>query len=76
MGTSASRCTSGHCVVLGPLFFLIYINDLSQNLSTNTELFADDKSIFSTARSCKKQAQEVIFSRKRVKDCHPSVFFQ
>ena len=23
----------------------------------------------------KKQAQEVIFSRKRVKDCHPSVFF-
>ena len=23
----------------------------------------------------KKQAQEIFFSRKRVKDCHPSVFF-
>ena len=23
----------------------------------------------------KKQAQEIIFSRKRVKDCHPSVAF-
>ena len=23
----------------------------------------------------KKQAQEIIFSRKRVKDCHPSVVF-
>ena len=23
----------------------------------------------------KKQSQEVIFSRKRMKDCHPSVFF-
>ena len=32
MGTSASRCTSGS--VLGSLFFLIYINDLSKNLSS------------------------------------------
>ena len=32
--------------VLGPLFFLIYINDLSKNLSFNTKLFADDTSIF------------------------------
>ena len=28
--------------VLGPLFFLIYINELSKNLSSNTKLFADD----------------------------------
>ena len=34
--------------VLGLLFFLIYINDLSKNLSSNTKLFADDTSIFST----------------------------
>ena len=37
--------------VLGPLFFLIYINDFSQSLSSNTKLFADDTSIFSTVKN-------------------------
>ena len=33
--------------ILRPLFFLIYINDLSDNLITNPKLFADDTSLFS-----------------------------
>ena len=33
--------------ILGPLLFLIYINDLSNNLSSTTKLFAGDASRFS-----------------------------
>ena len=31
--------------ILGRLLFLIYINDLSNNLSSTTKLFADDTSL-------------------------------
>ena len=32
--------------LLGPLLFLIYVNDLSENLASNPKLFADDTSLF------------------------------
>ena len=32
--------------VLGPLLFLIYINDLTNGISSNIKLFADDASLF------------------------------
>ena len=35
--------------VLGPLLFLLYINDISDNLCSVTRLFADDSSIFATS---------------------------
>ena len=36
---------------LGPLLFLAYINDLTDNISSNMRLFADDLSLFATVRS-------------------------
>ena len=32
--------------ILGPLFFLFYVNDLSSDLTSNPKLFADDTSVF------------------------------
>ena len=34
-------------MILGPLLFLVYINDLSNGLKSNPKLFADDTSLFS-----------------------------
>ena len=42
MGTSL-------CSILGPMFFLIYINDLSKDISSTVRFFTDDTSIFSVA---------------------------
>ena len=36
--------------ILGPLFFLIYMNDLSNNLLSIVKLFADDASLFSVVK--------------------------
>ena len=33
--------------ILGPLFFLVYINDLSNDLKSNPKLFENDASLFS-----------------------------
>ena len=37
--------------ILGPLLFLICINDLSENLVSNAKLFADDTSLFSVVKN-------------------------
>ena len=36
--------------VLGPLFFLVYINDLERNIKSNIKFFADDTMLFSIVK--------------------------
>ena len=43
-------------MVLGPLLFLIYINDLPQGLISDIKLFADDTSLFLTVNCVKLSA--------------------
>ena len=45
--------------VLGPLLFLIYINDLPDGLTSRCKIFADDKSLFSEVHNINKSANEL-----------------
>ena len=45
--------------ILGPLFFLVYINDLTADLKCNVKLFADDKSLFTVAREANEAAKHM-----------------
>ena len=54
-------------LILGPLVFLIYINDLADGLSSNTKLFADDTSLFSIIHDSVISALELSRDLARIK---------
>ena len=54
--------------VLRPLFFLIYINDIPENLISVTKLFADDTSIFSTVYDVVKSSNDLNKDLDTLKD--------
>ena len=45
--------------ILGPLFFLMYINDLPDGLKSNVKLFADNTSLFSVVKNKEESASDV-----------------
>ena len=45
--------------ILGPLLFLVYINNLLDGLNTSAKLFADDTSLFSVAKNINKSAKDL-----------------
>ena len=53
--------------ILGPLLFLTYINDLSDNLTSHVKHFADDTSLFSVVHNVNTSAKE-LNDLKRVND--------
>ena len=52
--------------MLGPLLFLIYINDLHDEIIPICNIFADDKSLFSNALDINKSATELNSDLKKI----------
>ena len=53
--------------VLGPLFFLVYINDLVENVTCDVKMFADDTSLFSVVEDERRSADELNADLNRVR---------
>ena len=45
--------------VLGPVLFLIYINNVSRNISSRTKLFADDMKVYGVLRDTNENVEEL-----------------
>ena len=54
--------------VLGPLLFLVYMNDLTDNISSEMRLFADDSSLFTRVEEVNETHEKLINDLQTVAD--------
>ena len=54
--------------ILGPLLFLIYINDLSDDLTSNPKSFADDTSLFSVVQNINSTITELNNNLRKISE--------
>ena len=55
--------------ILGPLLYLVYINDLADGLSTNAKLFTFDTSLFSVIHDVETSANELNDDLYQINKC-------
>ena len=55
--------------IRGPIFFLIYVNDLADNLTSNEKLLADDTFLFSVVHEVNTFTKELNDDLKKFNDC-------
>ena len=56
-------------LILGPLLFFIYINDLPEGLSSNAKLLADDTSLFSVTHDNSTTRNELNDDLVKISNC-------
>ena len=54
--------------VLGSMLFLIYINDLPENIKCNMKLFTDDTSLFTVVYDSHRSADELNRDLRSIED--------
>ena len=55
--------------VLGPLLFLIYINDLPHDISSVCKMFADDTSLFSKVKDSSLSLSDLNYELEKINQC-------